>query len=294
MDMIHESEFELPARDGYPLSAKVFLPEAPKAAVLISSGTGFPKELYARFARYGAEREYATLIYDYRGIAGSAPEEMDGFDADILDWGRQDLPAALDAAAGFAPGKPLFTLGHSVGGHLLGLADNIDRVAAHGFVTVGTGYYGAHHWSYTPNALFFWWGYGPACLALKNYIPAGGAWGGTALPRAVFEEWRRWSQRPDYFAAFYDEIGEHVYDKISAPIRSWTFSDDRLCTQRAADDLLRAYSAAPREHLRLSPRELGAKRIDHHGAFSRSAKGFWEKPFNWFDAVLDPSSESAP
>ncbi len=286
MSMIHESEFQLPARDGYLLSAKVFLPEAPKAAVLISSGTGFPKELYARFAQYGASRGYAALIYDYRGIAGSAPEDMAGFEANILDWGRLDFAAALDAAADFAPGKPLVTLGHSVGGHLLGLADNIDRASAHSFITAGTGFYGAHHWSYTPNALFFWWLYGPACLALKSYIPGGGLWGGTALPRGVFTQWRKWSQKPEYFAAFYDEIGAHAYDRITAPIKSWSFTDDRLCTQRSAEDLLKSYSAAPHEHVRLAPEDVAAKSIDHHGAFSRSAKGFWEKPFNWFDAVL--------
>lgn len=287
MTEIHECEFELPARDGYPLSAKVFLPEGPKAAVLISSGTGFPKELYARFARYGAERGYAALIYDYRGIAGSAPEEMTGFKADVMDWARQDFPAALDAAASLAPGKPLVTAGHSVGGHLLGFADNALKPAAHAFITVGTGYHGAHEPRYRPSALFFWWAYGPACLALKNYIPAGGLWGGTALPRNVFTQWRQWSQRPGYFTEFYDQLGEHHFDEISAPIRNWTFTDDRLCSQRSADDLLKAYTAAPVEHIRVSPQSVGAKSIDHHGAFRRAAKGFWDLPYDWFDEVLE-------
>jgi len=285
MTAIHDSEFDLPARDGYPLSARVFLPEAPKGAVLISSGTGFPKELYARFAAHGASRGYATLIYDYRGIAGSAPERLADFEADIMDWARLDFPAALDAVAAFAPGQPLYTLGHSVGGHVLGFADNALKPDAHAFVTVGTGYFGAHELSYRPNALFFWWVYGPACLALKGHIPAGGLWGGTALPRGIFEQWRAWSQKPGYFTEFYDQLGAHHFDAITAPIRSWTFSDDRLCSQRSADDLLKAYSQAPREHFRLAPSEVGATSIDHHGAFRRAASGFWDLSFNWFDQV---------
>jgi len=32
--------------------------------VLISSGTGFPKELYRRIARQGAAMGYACLLYD--------------------------------------------------------------------------------------------------------------------------------------------------------------------------------------------------------------------------------------
>lgn len=283
---IHEHEFYLPARDGYMLSARSFLPENARATVLVSSGTGFPKELYARMARFGAERGYAALIYDYRGIAGSAPAEIRGFDANIMDWARQDFPAALDAAEALAPGKPLFTLGHSVGAHLLGFADNAHKAKAHGFVTAGTGYHGAHEPGYRPKALFFWWGYGPLMLALHNHIPAGGLWAGTALPRDVFTQWRQWSQRPGYFTEFYDVLGDHGFDRITAPIRDWTFTDDQLCSRRSADDLLSFYTAAPTEQLRLDPAELGAKRIDHHGAFSRSAKGFWSLPFDWFDGHL--------
>ena len=89
---------KLEARDGFAVSAQSICPPSPRAAVLISSGTGFPKELYARLAAYGAERGYASLIYDYRGIAGSAPQTMRGFQADIMDWARLDFPAALDAA----------------------------------------------------------------------------------------------------------------------------------------------------------------------------------------------------
>ncbi|MBO6798302.1 alpha/beta hydrolase [Maricaulis sp.] len=268
------------------LPARCFLLENARATVLISSGTGFPKELYARMARFGAERGYAALIYDYRGIAGSAPEQMRGFDADIMDWARLDFPAALDAAEALAPGKPLFTLGHSVGAHLLGFADNAHKAKAHGFVTAGTGYHGAHEPGYRHKALFFWWGYGPLMLALHNHIPAGGLWTGTALPRDVFTQWRQWSQRPGYFTEFYDVLGEHGFDRISAPIRDWTFTDDQLCSRRSADDLLSFYTAAPTEQLRLDPAELGAKRIDHHGAFSRSAKAFWSLPYDWFDGYL--------
>ncbi|WP_300528528.1 alpha/beta hydrolase [Maricaulis sp.] len=292
MTDITTRHFKLPARDGFALAAQSIAPETPKAAVLISSGTGFPKELYARLAAYGAERGYACLLYDYRGIAGSAPETMRGFKADLMDWARQDFPAALDAAAALAPGKPVLTLGHSVGGHLLGFADNALQADAHAFITVGTGYHGAHEPAWRPKARMFWWFYGPLMLALHNHIPAGGLWSGTALPRDVFLQWRQWSQRPGYFSEFFDQLGAHHFDQIKAPIRSWSFTDDQLCSQRSADDLLHIYSAAETEHFRLAPSDVGAKTVDHHGAFSRQASGFWPLPFDWFDEVLPASRES--
>ena len=62
------------ARDGYPLAATVFTPEAPaRRVVLINSATAVPRRIYRGFASYLAERGLAALAYDYRGVAGSRP-----------------------------------------------------------------------------------------------------------------------------------------------------------------------------------------------------------------------------
>lgn len=281
--MIREDEIRFDARDGYSLSGRIITPEQPRAAVLVSSGTGFPKGFYRRIALAGAERGYACLIYDYRGIAGSAPEHMRGFAADIVDWGRLDFPAALDRTQALAPGKPLFTLGHSVGGHLVGLADNSVTARAHAFICVGSGHWGRHLAHYRPRARFFWSVYGPACLAVKGYIPPGGVWGGTALPRDVFLQWRRWASMPGYMGDDLDAIGANVFDRITAPIRSFQFSDDPIATRPAAQDILDLYTAASCEIVALTPQDLATDRIDHSGAFRRGAEAFWPMPFDWFD-----------
>ncbi|WP_323761414.1 serine aminopeptidase domain-containing protein [Maricaulis sp.] len=290
MTLLHEEEIRFDARDGYSLSGRIIAPDNPSAAVLISSGTGFPKGLYRRLALAGAEAGFACLIYDYRGIGGSAPKQMRGFKADIVDWGRLDHAAALDRAAALAPGQPLYTIGHSVGGHLTGFADNATAPLAHAFITVGTGYWGAHEVSYRPSALLFWLLYGPACLALTGHIPAGGVWGGTALPRDVFLQWRQWASKPDYFGHYLDQLTPHHFDAVTAPIRSWSFSDDRLCARRSAEDLLKLYPNAATEHRRLAPADIGAHRVDHHGAFKKDAAAFWPWIFNWFDQVSASAS----
>lgn len=284
-----ETDRVVEARDGYTLAATAFVPEQPKAAVLISSGTGFPQQLYRRMARFGAENGFACLTYDYRGIAGSAPEQMAGFKADIVDWGRLDFAAALDAAEALAAGTPLYTIGHSVGAHLIGFADNALKARAHAFITAGTGYWGAHELPYRPLAMVFWLLYGPACLAVKNYIPAGGLWGGTALPRDVYTQWRQWAFKPDYFGAYLEQLEPHLFAEITAPIRDWTFADDTLCSRRSADDLLKLYPSAPSDQHRLAPSEVGAKQVDHHGAFKQDAAGFWPIVFDWLSSTSSPA-----
>ena len=173
------------AADGYPLSMRLVSAAEPRMAVLVSSGTGFPKGFYERFARHLAERGAAVLTYDFRGIAGSRPDDLKAMAMDYPDWGRLDMPAALDALIEAAPGLRVVHVGHSVGGHFLGFMHNQDRIERHAFVSVGTGWWGGHHRSYNPLELFFWLGFGPFSPMRHGYIKGGGLWGGTDLPTTV-------------------------------------------------------------------------------------------------------------
>lgn len=49
-------DFVHAAADGYPLSMRLIAHPEPRHAVLVSSGTGFPKRFYERFARHLAAR----------------------------------------------------------------------------------------------------------------------------------------------------------------------------------------------------------------------------------------------
>lgn len=44
------------ATDGFPLSMRLYRPATPRMAVMVSSGTGFPKRFYDRIARSGRAR----------------------------------------------------------------------------------------------------------------------------------------------------------------------------------------------------------------------------------------------
>lgn len=295
MTAYSEDALSLEAEDGFPLAATALVPEHPKASLLLSSGTGFPKEFYLRLARLGAERGYAVLIYDYRGIAGSMPKGgLKGFRADMMDWGRLDMTAAGQAAMELAPGKPFTMMGHSVGGHLVGFSPIGPKAAAHAFLNVGSGYWGKSAWHYRPMALFFWLAYGPACLALKGYIPEGGLWGGTALPRDVYTLWRNWCFKPGYYGDVLDELTPHWFADVTAPIRAWGAADDPIANPATTADILMLYTAAGKENIWLEPSDYGLKQIGHQGLMSRRSAVIWPEIYDWLDGVIGVTSETAP
>ena len=285
MDAITVTDFTRPATDGFPLSMRLTTPTTATSAVLISSATGFPKGFYNRVARRLAERGAVVLTYDYRGIAGSRPDDLAAMEMDYPDWGRLDMPAAVAALGEAASGLPILHLGHSVGGHFVGFMPEPGLIDRHAFVSVGTGYWGKHHRSYNPAELFFWHGFGPWSLKRHGYVKGGGLWAGTDLPRGVFETWRRWCLAPGYFR---DELAgrlrPHAFDLVTAPIRSWVFTDDPIATPTTARDLLGVYPNAAAEIVVRRPADQGVRRIGHDGAFRAGMEPLWDEIHDWLVA----------
>jgi predicted alpha/beta hydrolase len=72
LDDVFIDDITFPAADGYALGATLFLPRGAKQhAVLISSATAVPRNIYRKFAGYLARRGFAVPTYDYRGIGDS-------------------------------------------------------------------------------------------------------------------------------------------------------------------------------------------------------------------------------
>ncbi len=271
-----ESEITFPAADGFPLSGRLLVPDRPRAAALISPGTGFPKEFYLNFARAGAERGAACLVFDFRGLAGSAPKDLRSFVMDCPDWGRLDMPAALERLAEAAPGVPVVHVGHSVGGHVVGFMPNHARIARHVFVGVGFGTWWTHRFPQPLVDLFFWWAYGPFFLATRGFIPSGGLWGGAALPAGAFRTWRRWSHKGDYFRRELDgRLKPHHFEAVAAPIVSYVFTDDPLTSPAAARRFLEFLPNAKAELRVRRPSELGVRSLGHQDVFRRASAAAW-------------------
>lgn len=270
------------ASDGWELEGDLYKGPDAKLAVMISAGTGFPRRFYHELATYLAQQGAVVLTYDYRGIGGSGADNLATSGIDYPDWGRFDMPAAVDALQAAAPDLPITHIAHSVGGHFIGLMANHTKIARHAFVSVGTGYWGGHHLRNIPSELFFWWGIGGYTLLRYGYIKAAVGWQGEPLPPKLFKTWRRWSRRRAYFRPEYETtLAPQHYDRVTAPIRSWIFPDDPIATPSAAADLLLCYPNAPTEVIMRSASEIGVKRIGHEGAVRKGREALWTEILEW-------------
>jgi predicted alpha/beta hydrolase len=276
----------LTASDGRVLGGLLLEAAPARGALCINGATGFKREFYLKFAGCCAQRGYHTLVYDYRGIGVSALAPLAAEPARMSEWGRLDMPAALTALALRYPPLPLVTLGHSVGGQLIGCMPNEARARAHVMIATSTGYWRRQRAPFRYQALAFWKLYGPLMLRRRGYVPRGVVWSGESLPRGVFLQWRAWCLSPARFGAALDaDMSDAEFAAVRTPLLSWGFGDDPIATPAAVDALLESYANAPIERRWTQPAELGVRAIGHHGFFAeRHRDSLWRAVLDWIDA----------
>jgi len=275
----------LTAEDERELAALLLPASAARGALALNGATGFRREFYLKFAAYCAQRGYHTVVYDYRGIGASKRTPLAGESARMSDWGRLDMPAALESLAQHFPHLPLCTLGHSVGGQLIGCMPNQARARAHLMIAASTGYWRRQRVPFRYQALLFWKLYGPLMLRRRGYVPRGLLWTGEPLPPRVFLQWRSWCLNSAPFGAALDaDMRDSGFAAVRAPLLAWGFSDDPIATPAAVEALLVSYPNARIERRWTRPAEAGVHAIGHYGFFAeRHRESLWRAALDWLD-----------
>lgn len=271
----------LETADGYQLVAQRYLPSGPvRARLIVAGATGVQQQFYRRFARFARLRGYDTLTLDYRGVGLSAPAELRGFRMNYLDWGQQDLAAAVKAMHG--GGCPLYLLGHSYGGHALGLLPNHELIDA--CFTFGTGS-GWHGWMPT----FEGWRVrfllnmvGPLLTRWYGYLPLKRLNMGENLPLDVYRQWKHWCRYPRYF--FEDsslpELAQR-FAQVRLPILAANAVDDSWASPGSRDAFMPGYQNAPWQGRDIQPHSFGMAQIGHMGYFRATAQPLWVEALDW-------------
>jgi predicted alpha/beta hydrolase len=275
-----EEARRIETRDGRMIAARFFIPPgAIGGAVLIVPGMGARQRFYAPMARWLAGEGYLTATFDYRGTGDSeGASRLRGFDADILAWARLDCAALLDALAERADGKPIFWIGHSLGGQLLPFLPNLSRVSGAVTIASGSGYWRDHDPALRWRVWWLWFVVVPLALPLAGYFPGRRLRKIGDLPAGVMRQWRRWCLHPDYAVGAEGEQVRALFAAVRIPIVSLSFSDDEIMSARNTDSLHAFYSAAPRVMRRISPADAGVSRIGHFGFFRETmAEPLWRK-----------------
>ena len=268
------------AADGYRLAATLYPSQGTvKAHVLLAGATGVPQGFYRRFAEYASQRGFSVLTLDYRGVGQSRPSSLRGFQMSYLDWGRLDLAAGVDALK--SERVPLYLIGHSFGGHALGLLPNHQQIAAACSFGSGAGWAGWMPWREGLKVRLLWNLILPPLVAWKGFMPWQMMGMGEDLPLSVYHDWKKWCRYPRYF--FDDPQMPHLreqFAQVRLPLLSATAVDDPWAPPRSRDAFASSYCNAALTLRDVAP-QPGAAPIGHMGYFREAAQPLWDEALTW-------------
>lgn len=228
------------AADGYALHGTLWSPDTvPRALVLIHPATAVPERLYAGFARYLTERGFAALTYNYRGIDASRPARMARLRTRMRDWVDLDVEAATAWGRQAFADLPLLAVGHSVGGHAIGLSAGSRHLRAAVMVASHAG--STRLIAQAAERLkvrLILRVLGPLMSALLGYVPGKRLGLGEDLPAGVFREWSSWTTLPRYFFDDPTLGAAERFARQRLPILALGFDDDPWANPVAIDLLV--------------------------------------------------------
>jgi len=262
------------ARDGFKLSATIRRPLTEiKGVIQMNCGTGIPQKVYSNLAIYLTQYGYVTVTYDYRGIGNSKPKNLKGFEAKIEDWGILDMTSIFDWIISEFPNEKKIIIGHSMGGQLVGLMDNYQKIDKLVLIASSTGYWkdmsSPYKWLMPP----LWFLFVPLTTFIYGYANAKKIRQGENLPKGVAIQWRNWCINPNYFDEHFKKSNTSLFfDKLRIPLKSIQIKDDPIANEITSNKILKYYKIANIEIEKISPEQLGVKKIGHTGFFSRQFK----------------------
>ncbi|HEU0204212.1 MAG TPA: alpha/beta fold hydrolase [Burkholderiaceae bacterium] len=275
--------------DGFALAVTTF-GDAKQAcaAVLIAPAMGVEQHYYAPFAEALAAAGFYVVTFDYRGMGHSRPAQfrrsLRGLEADVSTWATRDAAAIVEFAAACVGERPLLWIGHSLGGQILGLVPNHDRVLAMLTVAAGSGYWPQNSKPLRYFVPALWFAIAPVAVALCGYFPGRLLRMVGDLPAGVMRQWRRWCLSREYAVGAEGDEVRAAYAGVSVPILSLSFTDDALMSRASIEALHALYTGARREMQRIAPRDFGLTQIGHFGFFrKRFADLLWPLALRWLN-----------
>lgn len=281
-DKVLVQKTTIKARDGYVLAATVFTPlSRPKGTVLVNSAAAVPRKIYHRFAAYLAEQGFAALTYDYRGTGESRPSSLKGFGARMRDWAAHDAAGAIDHLREVWPNLPLSAVGHSFGGHAMGLAPNNPELSRVLLIASTAGCWRLYSGFEKYRVYALLTAVTPLVRAL-GYAPGQKLGLGENLPKDVFLEWSRWCRMRRYF---FDDPSLDLlenFPRFRGKLRAVGLDDDSWATPPGIDLLMSGFSGADCERQQVHPRDVGVRRIGHFGYFRPEHRDtLWKEAASW-------------
>lgn len=271
-------ELFITAVDGYRLSALCCSPVGDsKGTIVLSSATGIKKEFYINFAKFLNQTGYHVLLFDYRGVGGSAPANLKALKSYMHEWGTKDMNAVLNYLINEKGMTGIIWVGHSVGAQLIGFLEHqhhLKRVIA---MNAALGY-----WRYFPFPMrwliwILWYFIGPLMVKLYGYGKMQKIGWGENLPGNILLEWREWCLSKDYFmrCLIRQKQMDRFYD-FTIPITALYTSDDFIANDKTVPLMMKFFPNAPHKIIKLAVEKHTVFKVGHSGIFRKKfEKSLW-------------------
>lgn len=245
--------------------------------IVIAGATGTPQGFYKRFASAAVSHGCQVITFDYRGIGRSKPVSLKGYKMNYLDWAQKDLAAVIQYCARFD--APLYIVGHSYGGHAIGLLPDLSPIR--GVWTFGTGA-GWHGWMPKSEQLkvrFMWHIVAPILTRMYGFLAWSRLGMGEDLPLNVYKQWKRWCSFPHYF---FDDPEmpqlKNLFSRVKFPVTAINADDDKWAPPSSRDAFMGYYHNAQLYLETLDSKQFD-QQIGHMGYFRSHCESLWNSIF---------------
>ena len=260
---------------------------AAKAVVQINPATAVTERMYFAFAQFLTENGFTVITYNYRGVGRDGPHPKD-VKAGFTSWADNDVEAVTQWVSEHYPGLAHLAVGHSFGGHAIGLSASSRKL--HAAVTIC---------SHAGCLRFIKPGMerlkvsvllkiiGPLTAKLFGYVPGRRLGLGEDIPANVMLEWSRWTSLRNYF---FDDPSVNAaarFSRPSLPILALGFNDDPWAPAQAIDLMMGHLTRCTVERRQLGPEDSEGSSIGHLGFFRhRHADKLWPIVVAWLNTQL--------
>ncbi|UPW17467.1 alpha/beta fold hydrolase [Agarivorans sp. TSD2052] len=267
--MARTEQREIATKNGHTVSSTFYFPDIEmKGAILIVPAMGVTQAFYAPFAAWLTTHGYMVATFDYSGTGLSQTGHLRDARVTITDWADFDCTAMVEAMSNKANGTPLYWIGHSLGGQLIGMISNLHLVTKAFSIASGSGYWLDNVPSLKWRVWWLWFFVVPLTTRIYGYFPGKRLRKVGDLPSGVINQWRKWCLNPHYMVGAEGQKTRDKYRLVSTPIYSFSFTDDELMSKKNIDSLNSFYPASTIQVNRITPEEIGTQRIGHFGFFN--------------------------
>jgi predicted alpha/beta hydrolase len=273
-DIMNMETLTIPSADGYQLSALYGSAcICTKGTAVVSSATGVKKEFYINFAQFLMDHGYDVVLFDYRGIGGSAPGDLRASLIFMHDWGIKDMNDVMNYLVCERHCTNVTWIGHSIGAQLTGFIEHHQYIRKVVAINAAVGY-----WRYFPFPMnvgiwVMWYLVSPLMLKWYGYGKMRQIGWGEDLPRNAIIEWREWCTNPHYYRKCVNDIlSTDRFYHFTRPVTALYTSDDYIANDKTVSLMMQFFPNAQVKIHKIWTTRYTRDKVGHTGMFRKKFK----------------------